>query len=334
MIGSARFTFHDLAPGEESFRDAVLRGLGRARKSIPCKFLYDTRGSALFEAICRLPEYYPTRTEIAILEANAAEIAAQIGPHGRLIEFGSGASTKARILLQALDRPAAYVPVDISREHLRDAAGSLAEDFPWLPVVAVCADYTRPFPLPPLPGPDGKRVGFFPGSTIGNFEPDAAVDFLANYARILGHGGEMLIGVDLKKDPKILDAAYNDRAGVTAEFNLNLLERINRELDGDLDIDRFEHVAFYNETEGRIEIYIRSLANQEAWIAGTPIHFGAGELIHTEYSYKYSVPEFRTLAARAGFRPLDTWTDPAQLFSVHYFRPNFDHFLIQAIGKT
>src|SRR6516164_2040717 len=178
MIGRTRFTFHDLAPGEESFRDAVLNGLGRTPKSIPCKFFYDARGSTLFEAICRLPEYYPTRTEIAILEQNTAEIAAQIGPHSRLIEFGSGASTKARILLRALDQPAAYVPVDISREHLRDAAVSLAEDFPSLPVVAVCADYTRAFPLPPLPGPSGKRVGFFPGSTIGNFEPDAAVDFL------------------------------------------------------------------------------------------------------------------------------------------------------------
>jgi L-histidine N-alpha-methyltransferase len=320
MINRARFTFHDLAPGEESFRDAVLKGLGRIPKSIPCKFLYDTRGSALFEAICRLPEYYPTRTEIAILEENAAEIAAQIGPHSRLIEFGSGASTKARILLQALDRPVAYVPVDISREHLRDAAISLAEDYPALPVVAVCADYTRAFPLPPLPGPNGKRVGFFPGSTIGNFEPDAAVDFLTNYARILGPGGEMLIGVDLKKDPGILDAAYNDRAGITAAFNLNLLVRINRELEGDLDLDRFEHVAFYDEAEGRIEIYIRSLANQEAWIAGTPILFAKGELIHTEYSYKYSVNEFRALAAEANFRPVDTWTDPVELFSVHYFR--------------
>src|SRR6201998_391885 len=266
MISRPRFTFHDLAPGEESFRDAVLKGLGRTPKSIPCKFFYDARGSALCEAISPLPEYYPTRTEVAILEENAAAIAAQIGPHSRLIEFGSGASTKARILLQALDRPAAYVPVDISREHLRDAAASLAEDFPWLPVVAVCADYPRPFPLPPLPGPNGKRVGFFPGSTIGNFEPDAAVDFLANYARILGPGGEMLIGVDLKKDPGILDAAYNDRAGITAAFNLNLLMRINRELDGDLDIDRSEHVAFYDEAEGRVEIYIRSLADHEARI--------------------------------------------------------------------
>src|SRR6516162_5860513 len=320
MRGGARFAFYDLAPGEESFRDAVLNGLGRAPKSIPCKFFYDARGSALFEAICRLPEYYLTRTEIAILEQNAAAIAAQISPHSRLIEFGSGASTKVRILLRALDRPAAYVPVDISREHLRDAATSLAEDFPALPVVAVCADYTRPFPLPPLPGPNGKRVGFFPGSTIGNFEPEAAVDFLGNYARILGPGGEMLIGVDLKKDPAILERAYDDPAGVTAQFNLNLVERINRELDGDLDISRFEHVAFYNDIEGRIEIYIRSLANQEAWIAGTPILFAKDELIHTEYSYKYSVAEFRALAGRAGFSAVDTRTDPGDLFSVHYFR--------------
>lgn len=320
MMKGAHFDFHDLAPGEESFRDAVLAGLGRERKAIPCKFFYDARGSALFEEICRLPEYYPTRTEIAILEENSADIAAQMGPHCRLIEFGSGASHKVRILLQALDRPAAYVPVDISREHLRDAAIALAEDFPSVPVIAVCADYTRRFALPPLPGIAGKRVGFFPGSTIGNFEPDAAVAFLANYARVLGTGGEMLIGVDLKKDPEILDAAYDDRAGVTAAFNLNLLERVNRELGGDLDIDRFEHLAFYNAVEGRVEIYIRSLVNQQAEIAGNIFRFAKGELIHTEYSYKYSVEEFRSLAARAGFRPVDTWTDPAELFSVHYFR--------------
>jgi dimethylhistidine N-methyltransferase len=320
MREGALFAFHDLAPGEESFRDAVLSGLRCARKRIPCKFFYDARGSALFEAICRLPEYYPTRTEIVILEDNSADIAAHMGRNCRLIEFGSGASQKVRILLPALDRPAAYVPVDISREHLRDAATGLAEDFPSVPVIAVCADYTRPFSLPSLPGAGGKRVGFFPGSTIGNFEPEGAVAFLANYARILGPGGEMLIGVDLKKDPEILDAAYNDRAGVTAAFNLNLLERVNRELDGDLDIDRFEHVAFYNETEGRVEIYIRSLVEQQARIAGTRFRFAEDELIHTEYSYKYSVPEFRALAGRAGFRPVDTWTDPAELFSVHYFR--------------
>ncbi len=316
----ARFAFHDLAPGEESFRDAVWRGLAGPRKAIPCKFFYDERGSELFEQICRLPEYYPTRTEIAILEENADEIAAQMGAHCRMIEFGSGASHKARILLQALDRPAAYVPVDISREHLREAAASLAEDFPEVPVVAVCADYTGPFTLPALPGPAGKRVGFFPGSTIGNFEPDAAVRFLTNYADILGRGGEMLVGVDLKKDPHLLDAAYNDRAGVTALFNLNLFERINRELDSDLDLDLFEHFAFYSESRGRVEIYIRSLANQQATIAGRRFRFSAGELIHTEYSYKYSVGEFRELAASAGFRPVDTWIDEGELFSVHYFR--------------
>lgn len=320
MRNGACFAFHDLSPGEESFRDAVSAGLGRPRKRIPCKFFYDARGSALFEEICRLPEYYLTRTEIAVLEDNSADIAAQMGPYCRLIEFGSGASQKVRILLQVLDRPAAYVPVDISRDHLHDAAFGLAEEFPSVPVIAVCADYTRPFALPPLPGAEGKRVGFFPGSTIGNFEPEAAVAFLANYAGVLGAGGEMLIGVDLKKDPEILDAAYNDRAGVTAAFNLNLLDRINRELDGDLDTDRFEHMAFYNEAEGRVEIYIRSLINQAARIGGRRFGFGAGELIHTEYSYKYSVAEFRALAAEAGFRPVDTWTDRAELFSVHYFR--------------
>jgi dimethylhistidine N-methyltransferase len=320
MLNDAQFAFHDLAPGEESFRDAVLNGLSRPGKSIPCKFLYDARGSALFEEICTLPEYYPTRTEIAILEENAGDIAAQMGAHCRLIEFGSGAIHKARILLQALDRPAAYVPVDISRELLQAAATGLAEDFPSLPVIAVCADYTRPFPMPQLPGRGGRQVGFFPGSTIGNFEPAAAERFLGNCAHILGPGGGMLIGVDLKKDTATLEAAYDDPAGVTAAFNLNLLERINRGLEGDIDLDGFEHLAFYNDREGRVEIYLRSLADQQAQIAGQRFRFAAGERIHTEYSYKYAVPEFRALAARAGFRPVDTWIDPAELFSVHYFR--------------
>jgi dimethylhistidine N-methyltransferase len=320
VLNAPLFAFYDLAPGEDSFRDAVLNGFGRDRKSIPCQFLYDARGSALFEEICRLPEYYPTRSEVAILSENADDIAAKMGPHSRLIEFGSGGSHKARILLAALDRPAAYVPVDISREHLCQAAAGVAADFPLLPVIAVCADYAAAFRLPPLPGPSGKRVGFFPGSTIGNFEPAAAERFLANCAQILGPAGEMMIGVDLKKDPLILQAAYNDRAGVTAAFNLNLLERINRELDGDLDVDQFAHLAFYNGREGRVEIYIESLADQEARVASQRFHFAARELIHTEYSYKYAVPEFRALAARAGFRPVDTWTDADDLFSLHYFR--------------
>ncbi len=320
MKDEAGFAFYDLSPGEDSFRDAVLAGLARPRKAIPCKYLYDERGSALFEQICRLPEYYPTRTEIKILQENAEDIAAQVGPHARIIEFGSGASHKARILLQALDRPLAYLAVDISREHLREAAAALAQDFPEVAVVALCADYSGPFTLPPLPGPAGRRLGFFPGSTIGNFKPGAAVAFLANCAHILGPGGEMLIGVDLKKESAVLDAAYNDRAGVTAAFNLNLFARINRELDADLDLDAFEHVAFYSESKGRVEIYIRSLADQQAKIAGHRFAFAAGELIHTEYSYKYGVEEFRDLAARAGFHPLDTWTDRDDLFSLHYFR--------------
>jgi len=224
------------------------------------------------------------------------------------------------ILLEALDKPAAYVAVDISREQLRQSAARLAADFPKLAVVAVCADYTRPFELPPLPGPDGKRVGFFPGSTIGNFEPQQVVAFLADWAALLGAGGEMLIGVDLKKDPKILNAAYNDKAGINAAFNLNLLTRINRELGGDFDIDRFAHVAFYNEAEGRVELYLKSLAEQSVTIAGQRFRFAAGELIHTENSYKYAIDEFRGLAAVAGFEAIHTWTDRHQLFSVHYLR--------------
>jgi len=320
MMDGGTFAFHDLAPGEESFRDAVVAGLSGMPKSLPCKFFYDVRGSALFEEICLVPEYYLTRTEIAILEKYADEIAGRIGPNARLIELGSGASRKVRILLDALETPAAYVPVDISREHLREAAAQLARDVPDLPVVAVCADYTRPFTLPQLPGRAGKRVGFFPGSTIGNFEPEGVVGFLAHCAALLGSGGEMVIGADLKKDKAILDAAYNDRAGFNAAFNLNLLTRINRELDGDVAVDRFAHVAFYNPVEGRVELYLKSLADQTARIAGHRFEFAAGEMIHTENSYKYALPEFRALATRAGFRAVDAWTDPAELFSVHYLR--------------
>jgi L-histidine Nalpha-methyltransferase len=315
---SALAEFHDLAPAEESFRDAVLAGLTRRAKSIPCRFLYDERGSALFEEICELPEYYLTRTEMAILRDYAPEMAASAGRHAQLIEFGSGASLKVRLLLAALEAPSAYVAIDISREPLRRAADEVAADFPQVPVVAVCADYLEPLRLPPLPERgEGRRVGFFPGSTIGNFTPEDAVAFLAGCRRVVGRGGALLIGVDLKKDKAVLDAAYNDRAGVTAAFNLNLLERINRELDGDFDLDRFEHVAFYNETAGRIEIYIRSRADQIVTVAGRSIRFAAGEHIHTEDSCKYSIAEFQRLAARGGFRPGRYWTDRRRLFSVH-----------------
>ena len=314
------FSFVDLAPGEENFRDAVFAGLAQTPKELPCKFFYDERGSALFEKICELPEYYLTRTEIAILDRYAGDIAAQIGPNARLVELGSGASIKVRILLQALSSPSAYVPVDISREFLREAGAQIARDFPRLPVVAVCADYTRSFELPPLPGPAGKTVGFFPGSTIGNFEPEAVVRFLRHCADLLGPDGEMLIGADRKKDPAILNAAYNDSASMNAAFNLNLLVRINRELGADLDVDSFQHVAFYNPDEGRMELYLRSLQAQTATIDGRRFEFAAGELIHTENSYKYAIDEFRELAARAGFDTVHTWTDRDQLFGVYYLR--------------
>jgi dimethylhistidine N-methyltransferase len=320
MPDGASFAFHDLAPGEDSFRDAVLGGLSGNPKSLPCKFFYDERGSALFEAICEVPEYYLTRAEMAILEAHAGDIAARIGPHCRLVELGSGASRKVRLLLNALEAPLAYVPVDISRDFLRGAAASIAADFPDLEVVAVCADYTRPFELPRLSGPPGKRVGFFPGSTIGNFEPEAVVAFLTHCGRLLGPGAEMVIGADVKKDKAVLDAAYNDAQGLNAAFNLNLLHRISKELDSDIAIDDFEHVAFYNPEEGRVELYIRSLKARSAVIAGRRFSFAAGEMIHTENSYKYAIPEFRALAARAGFAALDTWTDAEGRFSVHYLR--------------
>jgi L-histidine Nalpha-methyltransferase len=320
MPDGALFAFHDLAPGEDSFRDAVLGGLSGTPKSLPCKFFYDQRGSALFEAICEVPEYYLTRTELAILETYADAIAARVGPNCRLIELGSGSSRKVRLLLEALETPLAYVPVDISRDHLREAAAGLAADFRGLEVVAVCADYTRPFELPKISGPAGKRVGFFPGSTIGNFEPEAVVAFLTHCGRLLGPGAEMLIGVDVKKDKRVLDAAYNDAEGLNAAFNLNLLHRIVKELDSDIAIDDFEHVAFYNPTEGRVELYIRSLKAQSAVVAGRRFSFTAGEMIHTENSYKYAVSEFRSLAARAGFSTVDTWTDNASRFSVHYLQ--------------
>jgi len=304
---------------ESSFARDVIAGLSARPKRLSPKYFYDEVGAKLFEQITALPEYYPTRCELDLLRDRAPDLARFFPPASALIEFGSGSSKKVRILLAAAPTIAAYVPVDISSEMLVQEAEDLRRDYPQLAVLPVEADFTRPFSLPAAAA-GVAHVGFFPGSTIGNFEPHEACSFLRHAGRMLGRGATLIIGIDLVKDSRILNAAYNDRAGVTAEFNLNLLERINRELDGDLDLDRFEHVAFYNEAEGRIEIYIRSLANQEAWIAGTHIHFAKGELIHTEYSYKYSVPEFQALAAHAGFRPVDTWTDPAELFSVHYFR--------------
>ncbi len=309
--------FHDHAAEEESFLDAVIEGLSRPQKAIPCRFLYDEAGSALFDRICELPEYYPTRTETAILEARAGEIAALAGPRAQLIELGSGSSIKVRILLEALSEPAAYVAVDVSREHLRRAASALAADFQEVHVAAVCADYSAPFPLPELSSA-GRRVAFFPGSTIGNLEPEEALAFLKLWARRLGPGAAMLVGVDLKKDAAILDPAYDDAQGVTAQFSLNILARANAELGSDFDLGGYRHHARYSEAAGRVEIHLRSLKRQSVVLAGRSFAFEDGERIHVEHSYKYAVAEFQAMAAWAGFAPTAVFTDEAELFSVHY----------------
>ncbi|MGE0151716.1 MAG: L-histidine N(alpha)-methyltransferase [Reyranellaceae bacterium] len=305
----------DLAPGQESFRDAVLKGLSLPQKAISPKFLYDARGAELFERICEQPEYYPTRTEMALLREKSPEMARLIGPSAHLVEYGSGAGEKIEMLLAALENPEAYVAVDISREQLMEATARLATRHPDLAVTGICADYNSPLPLPDAP--NGRRVGFFPGSTIGNFTPQDAAAFLRAASRSL-QGGGMLIGVDRKKDKAVLDAAYNDAAGVTEAFIMNLLARMNRELDADFDPDRFRYVAFYNEAEGRIEIYIESLHDQTVAVAGHRFRFRTGERLHSEYSYKYDIAQFQALARAAGFRPQAWWTDASDLFSIHY----------------
>jgi len=300
-----------------AFLTDVLDGLSRPRKSLPCKYFYDREGSALFDAICTLDEYYPTRTETALLHDRAAEIAGLAGPGATLVELGSGSSVKVRILLDALADPAMYVPVDISREHLIAAASRLAGDYPSVTVVPVAADYVQGFALPRGVRPD-RTVVFFPGSTIGNFRPAEALGFLRGLGERLGTGTRLLIGVDLRKDRRILEAAYNDAAGVTAAFNMNLLTRINRELGGSFDVTRFAHRAHYDAVRGRIEMHLQSLVTQTVRVAGYPFRFLAGETIHTENSYKYSVPGFRRLAARAGWETERSWTDSDALFSLHW----------------
>jgi len=308
----------DLHPHISSFRDDVLAGLRARPRSIPPKYFYDRRGSELFEAITELPEYYLTRTEIAILRERAGEIASSVGGDVDLVEFGSGSSVKVRILLDRLEGSTTYMPVDISRSYLVDAASALNDDYPDLRVVAICADYTDL--VLPQPSSSRRRMLFFPGSTVGNFEPAAAAAFFRHTGADLRPGDAMIVGVDLKKSPALLDAAYNDSQGVTAEFNLNLLVRINRELDSDFTIDRFEHVAFYNSDQGRIEMHLRSMVDQTVTVASEEFRFLAGETIHSENSYKYSIPDFHALLDGSCFRPSQVWTDDEQQFSVHLLR--------------
>ncbi len=303
----------------EDFRRAVLTGLSRRPRAIPAKFLYDARGSALFDAICELPEYYLTRTETEILCAHAGDIAVLAGTDCTLIEFGSGSSVKSRLLLDAM-KLALYAPIDISREHLDRSIARLRRDYPSLPIEAVCADYMTLADLPQLTT-SGRRIGFFPGSSIGNLEPPEALAFLRKVRALVGDGGALVLGVDLKKDPARLHAAYNDSAGVTAAFTLNLLRRMNRELQATFDLDRFAHDAFYNAAEGRIEIYFRSLGAQSVTVAGRSFAFADGERVHTEYSYKYDTAQLQALATGSGFDLAKVWTDPDRLFAVAYFTP-------------
>ena len=294
-------------------------GLSRAVRSVSPKFFYDAEGSVLFDRICDLPEYYPTRTELQILTQQAADMAAHIGPDAEIVEFGAGSLTKVRFLLDALQSPRRYVPIDISGEHLEAAVRRLRADYPSLAVEPVVADYTLPLVLPASGDGSGRRVGFFPGSTLGNFAPDEALSFLQSAARLL-RGGGLLLGVDLVKEPARLHAAYNDAQGITAAFNLNLLRRSNAELGTDFDLDGFAHAAFYNAPLRRIEMHLVSRRAQRVTMGDDAFDFAEGETLHTENSHKFTVDGLRALARKAGFVPTAVWTDPERLFSVHWLQ--------------
>ncbi|MEK9673686.1 MAG: L-histidine N(alpha)-methyltransferase [Rhodospirillaceae bacterium] len=314
--------FHDIEDSglsraaREAFAQDVINGLSGDPKTLPCKWFYDVRGSELFEEITGQDEYYPTRTEIGLLETLAGDIGDVLPDSAWVVEFGSGSSRKSDLFLNALQSPQGYVPIDVSGDYLDAAAEALAERLPHLEVRPIVGDFTQSIPLP-----DGiedeAKIGFFPGSTIGNFEPAEATAFLRRARSMLGDGSHMVVGVDLKKDEQVLLDAYNDARGVTADFNLNLLDRINRELGAGFDRDRFRHHVRHDEAEGRIEMHIESTANQTVRVDGHVFEFAAGETIHTENSYKYAVDEFGDVARAAGWSSKCHWTDDADLFSIH-----------------
>ena len=315
---SAAINFYDAHPGTDDLRDGVLSGLSSSPKLIQPKYFYDRRGSELFDTICALPEYYQTRTEMNILRSCVNELVEHIGPDCLLVELGSGASKKVRLLLEQL-RPSSYLGVDISKDFLLSSTQTLAGDYPWLEVHAACVDFSQTLDIPHCETFEHK-VAFFPGSSIGNFDPDEAIELLRRIAQMMNHSGHLLIGVDLKKNTDILNAAYNDSAGVTAAFNLNLLSRIRDELDTDIKPGLFEHDAFYNPLHGRIEMHLVSRQPQSVRIEDRRFDFGKGESIHTENSYKYTVEEFAGLASAAGFQQQQVWTDAGNLFSVQLLK--------------
>jgi dimethylhistidine N-methyltransferase len=308
-----------VAAAKENFREEVLRGLAKSPRQLPCKYFYDERGARLFQQICDLPEYYITRTEIEVLRLHGADMAKALGSQIELIGLGTGAGTKTRILLEELHDPLVYVPIDISKEQLENSCARFQEMFPRLQILPVCADYLEPLELPLPRHVSSRSVVYFPGSTIGNYEPEAASEFLARLVELAGDGGGLLIGVDLQKDRHVLERAYNDSAGVTAQFNKNLLARINREFAADFDLKQWRHHAIYNSNEGRIEIYLISDNEQVVHIGGRKFQFRAGEEILTEYSYKHTIPGFIDLARQAGFEFAQVWTDDARWFGVFYF---------------
>ena len=311
----------DLTEQDQELTDElgeILAGLCRPQKTISPKYFYDERGSQLFDRICELPEYYLTRTELAIMNAFAGEMATLIGPQASLIEFGSGSSLKIRILLGHVDKLAAYVPVDISKEHLVLAADAIAADFPGVEVLPVAADFTHPFDLPGPRMMPLRNIVYFPGSTIGNFSPAGAHDLLSVMHREAGVNGGLLIGLDLQKDKAVLERAYNDESGITAAFNLNVLRRLNREFGADFDLDSYGHIAVYNEVAGRVEMYLVSACAQTVNIAGRRLRVAESEKILTEHSHKYTLAGFAATAAGAGFRLEQSWTDQDEMFAVCY----------------
>ncbi|UCC57313.1 MAG: L-histidine N(alpha)-methyltransferase [Gammaproteobacteria bacterium] len=303
-------------PAETDFSRDVISGLRKSPPSIPPKYFYDTEGSRLFEAICEQPEYYLTRTEIELLECYVGEISGLVGSGCYLIEPGSGNCEKVRLLVDSL-RPRSYIPIDISSEHLKLSAARLADSYPWLDIQPMTGDITDTLVLPCIPE-NARRVVFYPGSSIGNFEPEEARSFLGSLARIAGRGGALVIGVDLQKNTQRLNAAYNDACGITAAFNRNLLQRINRELDANLDIEAFDHRAFYNQNENRMEMHLVSNCRQSFHVDGHRFELEDGDHIHTENSYKYTIEQFQTLATAAGFAACRVWSDAEALFSLHY----------------
>ena len=308
----------DFHPEHEQFLAEVLGGLARTPRELPTKYLYDERGSELYERICELQEYYIPNLEIRIMNDHIKEIVRLLDSDANLIEYGCGSCTKTRILLDNMPELAAYIPIDISREQLTSVTEELNGNYPELQILPVCADFTSSFILP-MPEHAGRRnVVYFPGSSIGNFGPDSGRGLLANIARICQPGGALLIGVDLKKDPEVLYRAYNDPEGVTAAFNLNLLARINRELGADFNLDAFRHEAVYDQEKGRVEMHLISKKNQQVHLDEKSISFQEGEPIWTESSYKYSLDKFESMANDAGFDVAKVWTDEREWFSVQY----------------